>query len=816
MATSPDTDGSRLGSVAQRSGRRLRRFNWLIAPVAAVVLVATVAAAADLGRRDLSYAGTTAPTGQKPQSKLWFNDGSWWGALFNTASSHFEIFRLDWATQTWVSTGVRIDDRTNVRQDVLWDGRHLYVASSGPLDANTDARVASAAGRIYSFSYQNGAYTADVGFPVTVIPDGGAEAMVLAEETSTGRLWVTYTANFAVRVAHSTTDPTSWVAPYVLPVANANNITDDDISSVVAFNGHIGVMWGNQKVGVESYLFAVHTDNGSDTAAGWSLETALGGEPELADDHINLKVGLANDPAGEVFAAVKTSRNDHPINATTDPLTVLLRRRPGGGWTRHTVATVPYQHTRATVLIDGENRQVYVFASSPCCSGGTIYSKQMSLDALTENNDFPIGLGAPFLSLSTDPKINNVTSTKQTLDSTTGLVVEAGDDSTHRYTHNWLPLGTPPPLTIPETSIQTGPPATTSATSATFSFSSVPAGATFRCSLDGAAPVGCISPTTYSGLVAGDHTFAVEAVNAAGTDPSPATWSWTVVAAATPADTIIDSGPPDGDTSTTATFTFHSIPAGASFQCSLDGGTWTACSTPASYSALTATAHTFGVRAVTSAGPDPTPAAWSWTISGSGSSSAFYDGFESGTLSAWTNVLKGTGTTDFAGVETGGANAGTWAARLTAGTATGSFAYIRKSLSSAATTMTVTADVKVLAEGASGANVPIIRLFDPAGARVVSLYRQNQSGSVVWISVGSTRYVLTGTLPLGVWKHFELRVVAGGSGASTVTVRSDGVTVFSTTTATLATTGIKTVQFGNETKAQAFSLLADEVRIALS
>jgi hypothetical protein len=800
--------------VAQRSGWRGGRLNWLIAPVATVVLVATVAAAADLGRRDLSYTGTTAPTGQKPQSKLWFNDGSWWGALFNTASSHFEIFRLDWATQTWAGTGVRIDDRSNVRQDVLWDGRHLYVASSGPLDANTDARVASAAGRIYSFSYQNGTYTADAGFPVTVVPDGGAEAMVLAEETTTGRLWVTYTVNFAVRVAHSTTNPQNWVAPYVLPVANANNITDDDISSVVAFNGHIGVMWGNQTAGIESYLFAVHTDNSSDTAAGWSLETALGGEPELADDHISLKVGLANDPAGEVFAAVKTSRNDHPTNAAIDPLIVLLRRRPGGGWTRHTVATVPYQHTRATVLIDGANRQVYVFASSPCCSGGTIYSKQMSLDALANNNDFPIGLGAPFLSLSTDPKTNNVTSTKQTLDSTTGLVVEAGDDATHRYTHNWLPLGTPPTPTIPETSIQTGPSATTSTTSALFSFSSVPAGATFQCSLDGSNYVGCSSPTSYAGpLSLGQHSFAVRAANSAGTDPSPAIWSWSIVL---PTDVTIDSGPPPTGTDTTASFTFHSSSVGATFECTLDGDAFNACSTPKTYSALVAGEHTFRVRAVTSGGAMSSPASWSWTILGSGSIASFYDGFESGNLTAWTNVLKGTGTTDFAGVEAGGAKAGAWAARLTAGTATGSFAYIRRALSSAATTVTVTADVKVLAEGASGANVPIVRLFDPSGARVVSLYRQNQSGSVVWISVGGTRYVLTGTLPLGVWKHFELRIVAGGSGASTVTVRSDGVTVFSTVTATLATTGIKTVQFGNETKAQAFSLLADEVRIASS
>ena len=33
------------------------------------------AAATSVGYKDFLYTGATAPTGQKPQSKLWFNDG---------------------------------------------------------------------------------------------------------------------------------------------------------------------------------------------------------------------------------------------------------------------------------------------------------------------------------------------------------------------------------------------------------------------------------------------------------------------------------------------------------------------------------------------------------------------------------------------------------------------------------------------------------------------------------------------------------------------------------------------------------------------
>jgi HYR domain-containing protein len=51
--------------------------------------------------------------------------------------------------------------------------------------------------------------------------------------------------------------------------------------------------------------------------------------------------------------------------------------------------------------------------------------------------------------------------------------------------------------------------------------------ATFRCSLDGAAPSECVSPAQYTGLAVGWHTFEVVAVDAAGNvDPTPENRSW--------------------------------------------------------------------------------------------------------------------------------------------------------------------------------------------------------------------------------------------------------------------------------------------------
>jgi hypothetical protein len=93
----------------------------------------TALAASDVGYRDFSFAasGVSNPTGEKPQSKLWFNDGVWWGSLFNRATAEFHIYRYDWPAHSWNDTGTLIDERNSSTADTLWDGTHLYVVSAG-------------------------------------------------------------------------------------------------------------------------------------------------------------------------------------------------------------------------------------------------------------------------------------------------------------------------------------------------------------------------------------------------------------------------------------------------------------------------------------------------------------------------------------------------------------------------------------------------------------------------------------------------------------------------------------------------------------
>src|SRR5438874_282185 len=80
-----------------------------------------------------------------------------------------------------------------------------------------------------------------------------------------------------------------------------------------------------------------------------------------------------------------------------------------------------------------------------------------------------------------------------------------------------------------DTSINTHPDSGTTSTTAAFSFSSNKTRATFECGLDQAGWIPCASPTTYTDLLVGVHTFAVRAIADGETDATPATFVWTVL-----------------------------------------------------------------------------------------------------------------------------------------------------------------------------------------------------------------------------------------------------------------------------------------------
>ena len=177
--------------------------------------------------------------------------------------------------------------------------------------------------------------------------------------------------------------------------------------------------------------------------------------------------------------------------------------------------------------------------------------------------------------------------------------------------------------TAPDTQILTNPSNPSNSSNATFTFtgtdSAIAAVASFECQIDGGGFSACTSPQNYSGLSQGSHTFQVRAKDGAGNvDPTPASFTWTIDAIAP--DTQILTNPTDPSNSSNATFTFSGtdslgVPA-ITFECQIDGGGFSACTSPKTYTGLADGSHTFQVRAKDAVGNvDPTPASYTWTIS---------------------------------------------------------------------------------------------------------------------------------------------------------------------------------------------------------
>src|SRR5207237_6852359 len=92
------------------------------------------------------------------------------------------------------------------------------------------------------------------------------------------------------------------------------------------------------------------------------------------------------------------------------------------------------------------------------------------------------------------------------------------------------------------TIITSAPPAPSTSSSASFSFTATEAGSSFACQLDASAFAACASPKSYSGLADGGHTFQVRATDPAGnTDPTPARIART--SGTTTPDTTITAAP---------------------------------------------------------------------------------------------------------------------------------------------------------------------------------------------------------------------------------------------------------------------------------
>ena len=162
----------------------------------------------------------------------------------------------------------------------------------------------------------------------------------------------------------------------------------------------------------------------------------------------------------------------------------------------------------------------------------------------------------------------------------------------------------------PQPSLTSTPANPTTSNAASFSFSDTESGVSFECKLDAGAFAACTSPKAHSALAFGSHTFSVRAKDAAGNVSSPASYTWSVV----PLAPTITAKPANPTNQTAASFSFSTSQSGVAFACKLDGGSFTSCTSPATYMGpLGASSHTFQVKAVAGSA-ESSPTAYTWLI----------------------------------------------------------------------------------------------------------------------------------------------------------------------------------------------------------
>src|SRR4029077_16566641 len=166
----------------------------------------------------------------------------------------------------------------------------------------------------------------------------------------------------------------------------------------------------------------------------------------------------------------------------------------------------------------------------------------------------------------------------------------------------------------PDTAIDTKPPAQTNSTTATFTYHSIPMGATFECNLDEGGFGAC--PVEYTSLTEGEHEFEVKAVSAGVPDPTPAIYHWKVDL--TLPVTTIDTKPEDPSSGVSPKFTFHPGP-GSTFQCSLvkkeSADSFASCSSPKTFPTISVDGeYTFKVKAKDPATNQGSATEYTWTV----------------------------------------------------------------------------------------------------------------------------------------------------------------------------------------------------------
>lgn len=287
---------------------------------------------------DLDPLSISTKTRETPQAKVWNYAGKWWTVLATSGGT--KVFRLDGASWTDVFT---IGSQTSARADCRVEGSlvHLllYRATSVSYFVSLEYDPASNAYKRWTQRTTN-----------TGIQFEPGTAAATLDIDATNRIWIASNSFGNMLVRYS--DP-----PYTIfssPITIQSGATENDICTITALPGKIGVLWSNQNT--RRFGFKTHNDGADPTI--WSADEVPASQSaqNIGDGMGDFQLNIAAASDGTLYCAVKTAydKNGYPTIA-------LLVRRPNNTWDNLYPVTSSKEGDRPFVILNEAAGKVKVF-----------------------------------------------------------------------------------------------------------------------------------------------------------------------------------------------------------------------------------------------------------------------------------------------------------------------------------------------------------------------------------------------------------------------------------------------------------------------
>jgi uncharacterized repeat protein (TIGR01451 family) len=316
----------------------------------------------DLTCTTLQPKPTTVTTSDKPQSKVWNYNGTWYAVFPTTAAGASSAGTWLWKLQdtSWIEV-LKLSTATDTKADVRSIGNLAHI-----LLYNQPAT------QLVSVEFTAGTYQLWSQRPTaTSINLPGSETATI-DIDSTGRLWLATRQDSPAPAKIIVLYSDSPYSDFHGPIEIASGVVGgDDISVITAMPGNkIGILWSNQNT--KRFGFRVHIDGADPTI--WSTDELPASQSAdddtgagMADDHLNVKV--ATD--GTLYAAVKTGYDTEDF-----PKMALLVRRPNGTW--DDLYGIDEGGTRGNIELD-EGRGLLTFVYTQSEGNNPIVYRQSNL-----------------------------------------------------------------------------------------------------------------------------------------------------------------------------------------------------------------------------------------------------------------------------------------------------------------------------------------------------------------------------------------------------------------------------------------------------